>query len=140
MHAVLGGPRVAAAILVAGTLASLCALSGCVATPGAGAPGQILSRLPADMPPPQPPQPLSQQERDRYTQIDKQVLHDQAARARYAAWAAAVPVVPLYYGGYGYAAYPVYQPYPYPYAYPYRYGYGYAPAYGNFSIGVGGAW
>lgn len=97
----------------AGALA-LAVLGGC-ATPPQGAPGQIISRLPADA---APAAQLSPTEKARYQQIDKQVMSEQNARDQAPAWVD----VPAYYGGYTYG-YSYYTPYP---GYP---AYAVAPAY-----------
>ena len=120
-------------------LTALLALGGCaMPPPPQGAPGQIISRLPSNAPGAAAPVvPLTQAEKDRYAQIDKQVMRDQAQRSRITAWENAVAVAPVYYSGYyynPYPAYPAYYPYAYPYGYPYEYGYS------NFSIGIRGGW
>jgi len=114
------------AVLAGGLTAAL--LCACASPPQQGTPGQILSRLPAAN---SAPAPLSDAEKARYRQIDKQVMADQDARARSRAWADAWAATPVYYSGYGYysAPYPVYQTYPaaypaYPALYPQPYPFG----------------
>jgi hypothetical protein len=88
-------------------------LAGCaVQPPPQGTPGQILSRLPSSS---AAPAPLSDAEKQRYQQIDKQVMADQVQREKQRAWADAWAAAPVYYGGYTYysgpyPAYPAYYP------------------------------
>ena len=120
-------------LYVAG-LASIAALSGCVAYPAG--PSPILSRLPATSPgaAPSHPKQLTQAEKQRYDRIDKQVLRDQQremdAESTAQAWASYAPVAPVtVYGGdfYG-SGYPYYGGYPAYYgSYPAYYGGYYGP-------------
>jgi hypothetical protein len=111
---------------------TLAVLSGCAYPPAQGAPGQILSRLPAGAPGAAPAAPqLTQAEKDRYKQIDQQVMDQQDQLDRARAWAEMVEATPVYYSGYAYetpypyAPYPVEQIYPIYPVYPAGYGYGY---------------
>ena len=103
-------------------------LAGCVSPPPQGTPGQIISRLPSSS---GAAAVLSDAERARYQQIDKQVMADQDARNRARAWVDAIAAIPVYYSGYSYyygpysaypalyPVYPAYAPYPaYPPSYP----------------------
>ncbi|WJF91184.1 hypothetical protein QS306_05990 [Paraburkholderia bonniea] len=85
-------------------LGGLALLSGCVTPPG---PAPIYSRLPADQSGlPDGVRPLTEQERQRYDEIDKQVLKEQnqvmAAEAAARAWARyySPPTTNVYYGSY----------------------------------------
>jgi len=111
---------------------ALACLSGCAYAPAQGAPGQIISRLPPSAPGAAPAAPeLTQAEKDRYKEIDKQVMDDQDARDRALEWADIVEATPVYYSGYSYytpypyAAYPAYPVYPSYQVYPPGYGYQY---------------
>lgn len=88
-------PRVA-------TLAAALALSGCVVAPP---PGPILSRLPPDAPgAASSAHPLSDAEKKRYDEIDKQVQREQNAAMMANVWARSYTPYyyspPIMYGGY----------------------------------------
>lgn len=100
-----GITRCVAAKLVC-SLAAAATLSACVVAPP---PGPILSRLPPDAPgAAEPARPLTNAEKKRYDEIDKQVLREQDAAIAEESWARYysytpyyAPAIPAYgYGGY----------------------------------------
>ncbi len=93
------GPLAATAI---GALIAVAALAGCVAAPPSG---QVLSRLPpAQAGASSSVRPLTDAEKKRYDEIDKQVLSEQNEAMAANAWAryyAPYYAPPVVYGGYG---------------------------------------
>ncbi len=87
---------------VIGALIAAAALSGCVVAPPSG---QVLSRLPPDRSgAPSSVRPLTNAEKKRYDEIDKQVLSEQNEAMAADTWAryyARYYAPPVVYGGYG---------------------------------------
>ncbi|PMS33959.1 hypothetical protein B0G57_118116 [Trinickia symbiotica] len=95
-------PRGPLAVAIIGALVVSAALAGCVVAPPSG---QVLSRLPPDQGGASPSaRPLTDAEKKRYDEIDKQVLSEQNEAMAADAWAryyAPYYAPPVVYGGYG---------------------------------------